>query len=261
MKNWINSLSPTKASFILPTCNRFAYLQSCIDNIANFVKVLNYDYELIVVNDGSTDHPQHEYEKIVNEFSELNGIESKYIHIEENTGTVSIPRNIGISHATGRIIVPTDDDCFPTLAKAHMIKNFIFRNPNSYLSFGNREEWAVNIDGDHNYIKTVDSSSYANNKTAVGIDNGQFIYDAAIYELIPPVFAINACDWELYKNIAAHSDFTYWPHTVCQYIWHANNISKTPKSKRVNPLDVLHKYIGYFKNNEFSDFCKSIANT
>jgi hypothetical protein len=85
------------------------------------------------------------------------------------------------------------------------------------------------------------------------VDNGQFIYKNDTYSKVGPVFPINACDWETYKLLAPHGDFAYTPDVVCKYIWHENNSSRTPKEKRINPMNVLGEFVEYFRGSSFEE--------
>jgi hypothetical protein len=127
---------------------------------------------------------------------------------------------------------------------------------NIKLIYGIRSEFT--FDGNEYWYNplSIHFASFLNNKTAVGIDNGQFVYLADVYKKINPVFAINACDWETYSRIGEHYDFCYYDDVVVNYIWDntgvSTNISKTPKNQRVDPLKILPKYIEYFCKNGFT---------
>jgi len=87
-------------SVVVPTCNRKATLRQTLAALAT----QDYaDYEIIVVDDGSTDGTQ----KMVGaEFPQV-----RYFR-QANRGPAAA-RNVGIRQATGDIIAFTDDDCVP----------------------------------------------------------------------------------------------------------------------------------------------------
>jgi glycosyltransferase involved in cell wall biosynthesis len=90
-------------SITIPTYNRINRLRRCL---AAATSQDYQDYEVIVVDDGSTDGTG---DMIKQEFPKAN-----YIRQEPNRGPAAA-RNAGIRAATGEIIAFTDDDCLPPL--------------------------------------------------------------------------------------------------------------------------------------------------
>ncbi len=260
INQWIDSLNKDIISVIIPTYNRHKYFACCLRSLA--ACEMAEKLEIIVVEDGSDDFNFSANKNLIDAYINCD-MDIKYIRLSENTGTVSIPRNIGISHASGRTIAPTDDDCFPSPKKFQLF-NDLWTNEKNVLAFGNREEYSCTLDGDvfPNPIHAEQKFPHyaTTHKKEVGLDNGQFIYKTDVYKDIKPVFAINACDWELYKNIADLGDFVYRDFVVSKYLWHHTNISRTPKHRRVNPLAVLPNFLEYFKPNEFTDACINSVN-
>ncbi|WP_413533398.1 glycosyltransferase family 2 protein [Empedobacter brevis] len=92
-------MSP-KISIIIPIYNSEKFLTKCINSIIN----QNFsDYELILVNDGSTDESQKICEEFTNSYSFI-----KLIN-QVNKG-VSSARNIGLNNAKGKYICFIDSD-------------------------------------------------------------------------------------------------------------------------------------------------------
>ena len=83
-----------KLSIIIPYYNR-------LEQITRLMQVLEpqitEEVEVIIVDDGS-----HE--------KELDKFKAKVIHLEENSGGASIPRNVGLDNATGEYIAFIDSD-------------------------------------------------------------------------------------------------------------------------------------------------------
>lgn len=97
-------ISP-KISILVCTRNRGIYL---LNTLQAYEKIsTNIDWELIVVNNGSTDStPQ-----ILHTFASNTSINIRLI-LEQRVG-VSRAKNTGLQHAVGDIIVFSDDDCYP----------------------------------------------------------------------------------------------------------------------------------------------------
>ncbi len=89
-----------KYSFIVPVYNTEKYLKKCLDSI---LKQKIKDYEIIVVNDGSTDNS----EKIIKGYLTK---KLKYIY-QKNEG-LSSARNTGVLNATGKFLIFVDSDDF-----------------------------------------------------------------------------------------------------------------------------------------------------
>ncbi|MCH8209356.1 MAG: glycosyltransferase family 2 protein, partial [Nitrospinae bacterium] len=92
----MNNKNP-KISVIIPAYNRAYCLGETIDSV---LAQTYRDYELIVVDDGSTDNTHSLVQAV-------RGI--KYLRIAENSG-VSMARNLGIRNARGKYICFLDSD-------------------------------------------------------------------------------------------------------------------------------------------------------
>lgn len=260
LKKWAESLDRDIVSVIIPTYNRSRFLGPMLKSLDSCVSGPILD--IIIVDDGSDEYNTGVNAQIFREYEIDGNFHSvRYIKLDENSGTVSVPRNIGISYSLGRTISPTDDDCLPKNKKFAQLYDLLWKDEKTLLAFGDREEYQADINGDFAYYRTVSCSNFSTLKQEVGLDNGQFIYKADAYQFAPPQFPINACDWELYSRFAPYGDFSYCGQPVCKYLWHGNNISHTPKHKRVNPINILSKYTQYFKEGAFKDACTSILNT
>lgn len=89
-----------KVSIIMPVYNAENTLSKCIDSIINNDYL---DYELIIINDGSTDNSL----KILEEYKKIN---KKIILLSQENKGVSAARNLGIETATGEFCAFVDAD-------------------------------------------------------------------------------------------------------------------------------------------------------
>lgn len=94
-------------SIIIPVYNVEEYLAECLESVysQNF-----YDYEIIAVNDGSTDSSLYILEEYKNKYGKM------HIYSQENRG-LSAARNVGLKMASGKWIcfLDSDDVWMPSL--------------------------------------------------------------------------------------------------------------------------------------------------
>jgi glycosyltransferase involved in cell wall biosynthesis len=111
-----------KISVIVPTYNRSELLPRAINSILNQTFK---DFELIIVDDGSTDNTK----KIIEKYSE-NDSRIKYIY-QENSGGPPRPKNTGIKIAKGNYIafLDSDDEWLPSKLE-EQIKKYIENDKN-----------------------------------------------------------------------------------------------------------------------------------
>lgn len=93
-----------KISIIIPAYNAAKYIEKCIISLLNQNIPYN-EYEIIVINDGSTDDTLHIIQTLSNTYPQVKCISTP------NQG-VSASRNRGIKQATGTIILFVDADDF-----------------------------------------------------------------------------------------------------------------------------------------------------
>lgn len=92
----------SKVSIIIPCFNVQNYITECLDSIR---KQTFKDFEIIVVNDGSTDNTE---QKIIDFFKLYSDINHKYVY-QENRG-LGAARNTGILNSSSEILTFLDAD-------------------------------------------------------------------------------------------------------------------------------------------------------
>ncbi|MZH46359.1 MAG: glycosyltransferase [Nitrospinae bacterium] len=119
-----------KVSVIIPTFNRGYCIAESIQSVLD----QSYrDFELIVVDDGSTDNTT----EVVCQFPKI-----KHIKLEENRG-VSYARNIGLEQAEGEWIAFLDSDDLWQKEKLHAQVNYVECNPGCHAVYTD-EIWIRN---------------------------------------------------------------------------------------------------------------------
>ncbi len=130
-------------SIILPIFNMEKHLNQCVDSILNQTYK---DYELILVDDGSTDKSS----QMCDEYAEQ---DNRVIVIHKENGGLSDARNTGVKVAKGEYIFFIDSDDFLDDNKAlEKIVNRLKKSNADVLNFGFKKYYA-NEDKEYNYFK------------------------------------------------------------------------------------------------------------
>lgn len=90
-----------KVSVIVPVYNVELYIEKCLNSLVN--QTLQ-EIEIIVVNDGSTDHSEQIIQKFIEEYPE------KIVYLKKENGGLSDARNYALPHAKGEYIAFLDSD-------------------------------------------------------------------------------------------------------------------------------------------------------
>ncbi len=94
----------TKLSFIIPVYNAEAYLERCIETLY-MQDMSEEDFEIIMVDDGSTDKSLAVAQNIVSKYKNIR------LFTQENQGS-SVARNVGLNNAKGKYVSFVDSDDF-----------------------------------------------------------------------------------------------------------------------------------------------------
>jgi glycosyltransferase involved in cell wall biosynthesis len=122
-------MSQPKVSVIIPVYNGASYLREAIQSVLDQTY---QEFEIIVVNDASTDHTS----EVIKQFADSR---LKYISHEQNRG-LPATRNTAIRASSGQFISLLDqDDIFhPEKVEAHV--NFLEKNPQIGATYNSRIE-------------------------------------------------------------------------------------------------------------------------
>lgn len=90
-------------SVIIPMFNSAKFIPQTLESLC--YQTIN-DFEVVVVDDGSTDNSV----EVVESFSERFGGRLHVIKLPKNTGTPGLPRNVDIQFARGKYIAFLDSD-------------------------------------------------------------------------------------------------------------------------------------------------------
>jgi glycosyltransferase involved in cell wall biosynthesis len=227
-------------SAIMPTYNRCKWIEPRVQEL---LKQSYEDWELIIVDDGSTDNTQEMGLQLSKDNSNIS-----YIRLEENSGSVTIPRNVGIVESRGEFIAHTDDDVMALPEKFKLLVSELGNGTNN-LVYGNRANCFLEDPPKYEYVLPMFNWNPMGNP-GWGVDGGQFIYRKSVYEHTDLCFVRRGCDWELAKKIwGLKAGFSYVNEVVSIYIKHVGNRSignndQETKNRKIYP----GKYKDYYKD-------------
>lgn len=116
-----------KLSIIIPMFNAESYLARCLNSIFD-QNLSQEEYELIIINDGSTDNSLFIAKNFKSNYSNLKVCTTK------NNG-LSVARNLGIEMAQGKYIFFVDSDDYITTNSLHVLIEAALDNNLDILSF------------------------------------------------------------------------------------------------------------------------------
>ncbi len=91
-----------KVSSIVPVYNTENYIEKCLQSLA---KQTMQDFEIIIVNDGSTDNSEAKINKFIQEHQKLN-----ITYLKKENGGLASARNYGVQYAKGEYLSFIDSD-------------------------------------------------------------------------------------------------------------------------------------------------------
>lgn len=136
-------------SVIIPVFNTESYLDKCIHSV--FESGLK-DFEIIIINDGSTDHSEDVVRKYLVEYPNI-----CHYYRQENKG-VSSARNLGLKISNGNLIMFLDSDDYlikDSLINIDLIKNYEFCSFFQKNSHNTYETLFLNKDNIIEYISKI----------------------------------------------------------------------------------------------------------
>jgi glycosyltransferase involved in cell wall biosynthesis len=225
-------------SCILPTNRGGQWVTSRLQELADSTYE---NLEVIIIEDGP-----------VESYDIPSKLSIKIIKIENNSRSVSIPRAVGLSYATGDYISHIDDDVVVFKDK---FDNLLKHIQDSWICYGDRIERYLPFTQKNptpNIVTKLVSTPNWDPRKGWGVDGGQFIYKSEVWKKNKFIFPKRGCDWETANLIMkTNPKITYVPIPVCEYIWHNKNRSLDDKTKHEQIYP--ERYEKYF-NPSFINF-------
>jgi glycosyltransferase involved in cell wall biosynthesis len=222
-----------KISVLMPMFNSEKYIRKAIESILNQTF---QDFELVIVNDGSTD----ESVNIVHSFQDKR---IRLVHNEQNQGLAKT-RNRLIAEAKGEFIAWLDSDDMAYPQRLQIQVDFLEKHPkHAFVA-----SWARLVDNDGNptggFIKSYIPDThlpalllFVNYIVQSSVLLRKSLLPSQHYNLdYPPTE-----DYELWVRIAQNHPIAILPNILVDYRVHDTNISFTQNDKAMRTVKLNHE--------------------
>lgn len=224
-----------RVSVIIPTFNRAHIISQAIESVLN--QTFN-DYEIIVVDDGSTDTTGAFLGKTY-------GSRITYVGKPVNEG-LAAARNTGISLAQGTYIAILDDDDLWLPEKLDRQVELMERNPDLGLVYCGSLK--VNGDGDTiaemrptkrgDIFADMLQRNYLLGPASVALFPREVLRKTGLFDT-----SFSACaDWDLWIRIAGSAPVDYVDDSLVKYVLHESNMHTNVRGMEKETFGVLNKY-------------------
>lgn len=222
-------------SIITPVYNGGRYLAETIQNVLDQTF---QDWELIIVNDGSTDNTC----EIVNRYRS-----DRLCFIQQANQGVSVARNTGLKASKGQYIIFLDADDWWDPSCLELLLQTLQNVSLEYALV--HSNWAFAADKDEIGIERSSTFRHGDGLRSLVIYNPFPIHAALIRrsalesiggfgEEIPTLE-----DWELWIRLALGGyKFYYLPNLLAYYRWYAGSKSKNYEKRKIERLKILDRF-------------------
>ena len=228
-----------KFSVVIPVYNQAQYLSSAIDSV---LSQTSHDYELIVVDDGSTDNSR----EVVTQF----GNQVRYI-FQENKG-LGGARNTGINAARGEFIglLDADDQWLPTFLETMIVLTNRYPEASVYYCC------AQSMDADGNTLPQLFGGPVRHpDMMYQSLLRANFLIPSTILARCSDIVTagmfdqstqdIHGCeDWDLWLRLALDHDFIGINECLVRYRLHGSSLSANPAGMQRAARSVIEKHFG-----------------
>jgi len=235
-----------KVSVVIATYNRARLLSETIESV---LQQRFHDYELIVVDDGSTD----ETRKVLESFKDR----LQYIY-QENRGP-SAARNLGARHARAPWIAIEDSDDLCAPDHLETLYGYVCEHPDCSMVFAN----GAYLGGPEHNRETIIPTSKSQRLAEEGVQLTD-LFDKSIVRLQAALISKTcyeavgghdeslriSMDLDLAFRLYARYRITYLDKVVFYYRKHQGNIGRDQESRLLENIRVIEKLLNEFPQAE-----------
>lgn len=229
----------TKISVIVPVYNQENYITDCLDSLA-CQSFGNYDFEVICIDDGSTDAS---FAKIIDSSYKHPHLNLKYK--QKRNGGLSSARNEGLEYASGELVMFLDSDDTINPKTLELVWNKYLETGSDIIVFGMHAYSEGNVSQDltmmNDYLRlpiigTPELSFDTMIKTNIHVCNKAFSKDLLDFRHDKPIRFIEGLLYEdiyfMWKAFLSADSASYIDYTGYNYRVHSGSIMEnTAKDK------------------------------
>lgn len=246
-------VSEMKLSIIIPTYNVEKYIRT---TIASLIVQTQSDFEIVIVDDGSTDNTTKVIEEIIKEEKLYN-----CSLIKKTNGGVSSARNDGIAAASGSFIMFLDGDDYVAIDLVENVYKYIDENKSDIICFGcnivdeNQEtisDYFKTFKLEQGYMTGVEALNNMINYKNLWIYTGSAVYKSELltkYSLEYTEGCANGEDQEFtIKTLARAKAVVFIEKSLCFYVQRGSSISNSYDIKRFDTMAAIERTYEYLEN-------------
>lgn len=232
---------------IIPTYNRAHMIARCLESaLAQTLK----DYEVIVVDDGSTDATRDFLLKAY-------GNHVQYIAHPTNKG-LSAARNTGIAHARGIYIAVLDDDDLWLPDKLALQIDLMKANPDVVLAYcgtlkvdcqGELLEEVKPEKRGHLFAEMLNRNCLKG-PASVAVFSREVLGASGVFDT-----SLSSCaDWDLWIRIARCGRIDFVDRPLVKYVMHQSNMHSNISGMARDTFVILDKYLPFLERDNGSAY-------
>jgi len=252
-----------KLSIIIAMFNTELYIEKCIRSVFMDSLIPKNDYEVIVINDGSTDSSRNIVEGLMSEFQNLT-------LINKENGGQSSARNIGFNLAKGKYIFCLDSDDFVDAGPLADALNYCIKNDLDMLPIFNRtfDESYIEIKGKEDIYPVLEkpiSGAKFMKKFVVSGSMWRYFYKVSIFRdnnLLLTEGIYHEDEEFIVKFLSYVKKIAYRRHLVYNHlVRHNSTVNKKNKEHRVKLLNDLITVLNHLNihRDKFSKISEEYA--
>jgi glycosyltransferase involved in cell wall biosynthesis len=240
-----------KISYVVPSFNHAQYIFQSLESIKEDIFG---DYEIIILDDGSTDESSRVIEDWISKNAELN-----VFFIQQKNQGICYSLNKLISVATGSYIRAVGSDDRIVAGSTQLLVEALEKQPKALMAFGDAEvidQHGNSVEASNIDFLKKDKSLYVKNLPKAIISE---------WGVAGPVFvwrkdfntqtnyyneSLVIEDWNMYLKMAGLNQLVFINVTVAQYRIHETNTSKT-KNVQKRLVNLRSQYLGGYENLVF----------
>ena len=237
-----------RLSVIIPVYNTEQYLHQCIDSV---LSQSFSDFELILVDDGSTDRSGI----MCDQYAE---IDQRVRVIHKRNGGLSDARNYGLKYVTGEFIAFLDSDDYVDTTLYEKMYNKAIKEKADYVECDFIWEYPdeSRIDTGIRYTNKLEMFTYARVVAWNKLIKSEIVLEN---EDLRFPYGLKYEDVEFfYKLVPKVSKFAFVEEPLIHYIQREDSLVKVQTEKTLDLITSLNEVLDYYKEKDYYDEYKDV---